>query len=649
MRKKDKKVLCRILAAAILQAAVMLCRYFDLFPTLLVGNFDIFPLLLFFIPYFIIGYDILFRAGRNIAMGQVFDENFLMALATIGAFAVGEYAEAVFVMLFYQVGELFQSIAVGKSRRSVKSLLSIRADTAFIEGEGGALCEIDCAEIGVGDIICVKPGGRIPLDGIITEGATSLNTVALTGESLPRDVHEGDRVISGCVNLQGFIKVKVTHGLEESTVTKILALVESAAEHKSKSEQFITKFARIYTPIVVISAALLAVLPPLFLGMRDFAVWKEWILRAMSFLVISCPCALVISVPMSYFGGIGAASRMGILVKGSNYLDALAHCNSVVFDKTGTLTEGSFSVSEVEPVGDFDRSRLLSLAASAEKYSTHPIAMSIKAACVAENCAPCTEASQTEELSGLGVSALYEGKKLLCGNLRLMQSFEINLPEAHEESTATAVYLAFGKKYLGRILIADTVKQNAPAAMQELRQVGIKKTVMLSGDREAVARETADRLSLDAFRAELLPADKVTALECLLAEKSSSKSTLAYVGDGINDAPVLARADIGIAMGGLGSDAAIEAADIVLMNDDLRGIAKAIRLARHTRSIVIQNILFALGVKAAVLLLGAFGLVGLGAAIFADVGVAVIAILNAMRTMRGEKRQGFALHPPGNF
>ncbi len=638
MRRKDKKVLCRILTAALLLAAVMAVRHFSLFPALLIGEFDLLPLLLFLLPYFIIGYDILLRAGRNILHGQLFDENFLMAIATVGAFVVGEYSEAVFVMLFYQVGELFQSIAVGKSRRSIKSLLSIRADTAFAEGEDGSLTEVDCEAVRVGDIICVKPGGRIPLDGIITEGETALNTVALTGESLPRDATVGDRVISGCVNLHGFIKVKVTHGLEESTVTKILALVENAVENKSKSESFITKFARIYTPIVVIGAALLAVLPPLLLGMTDLQIWKDWALRAMSFLVISCPCALVISVPMSYFGGIGGASSVGILVKGSNYLDALAHCDSIVFDKTGTLTEGSFAVSLVEPAARVDRKELLSLAASAEQYSTHPIALSIRTACQAESCPQSDRVTEIRELSGLGVSALCGGEELLCGNLRLMQENRIPLPADITAETATAVYLASGGRYLGRILISDRIKANAAEAMQALRAVGIKRAVMLSGDREPVARETAQALSLDGFHAELLPDGKVAALESILAEKRTVHSTLAYVGDGINDAPVLARADIGIAMGALGSDAAIEAADIVLMNDDLRGIAKAIQLARRTRTIVIQNIVFALGVKAAVLLLSALGLVGLGAAIFADVGVAVIAILNAMRASKAERR-----------
>ncbi len=633
MKKKEKRALRRILIAATLLAAVVLGRHFALFPALFIGSFDLLPLLLFLIPYLVVGGSVLLRAGRNILHGQVFDENFLMSIATIGALVTGEYAEAVFVMLFYRVGELFEKLAVGKSRRSVKALLSIRADTAFVVGEDGELTETDCDEVAVGSVICVKPGGKIPLDGVILEGSTSLNTVALTGESLPRDVREGDEVISGCVNLQGLIKVKVTKAFGDSTVSKILELVENATARKSKSENFITQFARIYTPIVVIGALLLAVIPPLFLGIGSFAVWKEWVLRAMTFLVISCPCALVISVPLSYFGGIGAASTSGILVKGSNYLDALAHCECVVFDKTGTLTEGSFSVSAIEPQEKIAADELLALSAAAEKSSTHPIAKSI---CHAQEAIglPCPTAEGVEELSGLGVRCLCGGKTLLCGNIRLMEDHKITLP-AEKEAPGTAIYLALDGIYIGRILISDRIKDNAAEAIAALRAAGVKQTVMLTGDREAAARATARDLGLDGYRADLLPADKVTAVEALLTEKATASATLCYVGDGINDAPVLARADIGIAMGALGSDAAIEAADVVLMNDSLHGIAKAIKLSRRTRRIVTQNIIFALGVKALVLALGALGYVGLGAAIFADVGVAVLAILNAMRTLRG--------------
>ena len=637
MRRKDKRKLIRIIVSAILLAAVKLTEHFSLIPCFItVGGFDLQTLLLYLIPYAVIGYDILWRALRNIANGQVFDENFLMSIATVGAFVTGEYAEAVFVMLFYQVGELFQSIAVGKSRRSIKSLLSIRADTAFVEGEDGELCEIDCEEVKVGDTVCVKAGGKIPLDGEIIEGSTTLNTVALTGESLPRDAGVGDLVLSGCINESGFIKIRVTKELEESTVSKILKLVESSTENKSKSEDFITKFARVYTPFVVIAAALLAIIPPLFLGIGDFAVWKEWIYRAMTFLVISCPCALVISVPLSYFGGIGSASTRGILIKGSNYLDALSKCDTVVFDKTGTLTEGVFEVTETDCAEEVDRAELLSLAAAAEKYSTHPIALSVRRACEAEKRPTEPSVEDIKEISGCGVSAVFEGKSLLVGNARLMEENQIEL--LHKtEGFGTAVYIALDGRYLGRITIADRQKTGAEDAISALRAAGIKRTVMLTGDRESEAMRISSAIGIDEYRAELLPQDKVSVIEELLnseEDKTAQNGKVVFVGDGINDAPVLARADIGIAMGALGSDAAIEAADVVLMNDDLQKISDAILLSRRTRRIVIQNIIFALGVKAAVLILGACGIVGLNAAVFADVGVAVIAILNSMRNLR---------------
>ena len=634
MRKRDKKQLIRIIVSAVLLAIAWSIEHFALIPTALtVGEFDLQTLLIFLIPYFAIGYSVLWRAARNIARGQIFDENFLMSIATIGAFITGEYAEAVFVMLFYSVGELFEHIAVGKSRKSIKSLLSIRVDTAFVENENGELEEKPCEEISAGEIICVKAGGKIPLDGIIIEGNTSLNTVALTGESLPRDTHEGEGVLSGCVNLSGFIKVKVTKPFEESTVSKILALVESSTANKAKSEEFITKFARVYTPIVVISAALLAVIPPLFIGIGDFAVWKEWIYRAMTFLVISCPCALVISVPLSYFGGIGSASTRGILIKGSNYLDALAECDTVVFDKTGTLTEGSFSVNSVRCAEGVSKDELLSLAASAEKYSTHPIAKSIVNAYEAEFGSLAHEVGEIKEIAGRGVEAVSEQKILLVGNISLLSDNGIVVPDCESENEiGVSVYVALGGRYMGHITASDKEKEGAASALLALRSAGVKRTVMLTGDRQSVAEKVSAKLNIDQYRAELLPADKVNALEEFLSDGNRGK--VAFVGDGINDAPVLARADVGIAMGALGSDAAIEAADIVLMNDDLHKISDAILLSRRTRRIVVENIVFALGVKGAVLILGAFGLVGLNAAVFADVGVAVIAILNSMRNLK---------------
>lgn len=637
MKRKDKKKLSRIIAAAVAFGAVFAAEHFSAIPKITLNGFDLLTLLLFLFPYFIIGYDILWRAIRNIIRGQVFDENFLMSIATVGAFVIGEYHEAVFVMLFYQVGELFQSIAVGKSRNSIKALLSIRADTAFIEGDGVELEEVACEEIKVGDVICVKPGGRIPLDGVIIEGSTALNTVALTGESLPREATVGDEALSGCINESGFIKIKVTKPFEESTVSRILALVESSTANKARSEEFITKFARVYTPIVVVAAALLALIPPLFLGVGNFAVWKDWIYRAMTFLVISCPCALVISVPLSYFGGVGSASSKGILVKGSNYLDALAHCDTVVFDKTGTLTEGSFSVSEVYSADEIGRQYLMRLAASAEKPSTHPIARSVVSAYETEFCDDLLELDQIEEKAGLGVSAIIGEKLLLVGNYKLMQEHRITIPyKIGENKSAVEIFIALDGKHLGTILLSDKEKPNAPNAIAALRGFGIKKTVMLTGDRETVARSVAEDIGIDEYRADLMPGDKVSALEEIISEQSCKKShgKVIYVGDGINDAPVLARADVGIAMGALGSDAAIEAADVVLMNDDLEKIAETIKLARKTRRIVIENIIFALGVKGIVLLLGALGLVGLNAAVFADVGVAVIAILNSMRNLK---------------
>ncbi len=626
MRGKDKNRLVRIIISASALAAVATVDKIWGFPfSIHIGGFDLFPLLAYLIPFLAVGYTVLWNAARNIARGQVFDENFLMSLATVAAFATGEYAEAVFVMLFYQVGELFEHIAVGKSRNSIKSLLSIRADTAFIDDENGELCEKDCEEIQVGDLIIVKAGGKIPLDGVIVEGKSSLNTVALTGESLPRSVGEGDEALSGCINEGGVLKIRVTKPFEDSTVSRILALVESSAENKSKSENFITKFARVYTPSVVLSALILALLPPLLI---DGNAWREWIMRAMTFLVISCPCALVISVPLSYFGGIGSASKRGILIKGSNYLDALSRCDTVVFDKTGTLTRGVFSVIDVRTAGNTDKEVLLSLAYAAEKYSTHPIAAALRKYCEESGIIPSCELSSIEELSGRGIKACLDGKTLLVGNDRLMNEHNISFITI---DCGAAIYLSLDSEFLGAVIISDSPKDNAREAIESLRHSGIKSTVMLSGDREKEACRVASSLTLDAYRAELLPEDKVAALENIIKD---ADGLCAYVGDGINDAPVLARADIGIAMGALGSDAAIEAADIVLMNDDLSKINDTIKLSRRTRCIVIQNIVFALAVKALALILGALGIVGLGIAIFADVGVAVIAILNSMRNLK---------------
>jgi len=629
MKRKDKKQLCRIVVSALLLALISAIEKIWSFPfSLKAFGFDLLPLLAYLIPYIPVGYAVLFKAARNIAHGQVFDENFLMSIATVGAFATGEYAEAVFVMLFYQVGELFEHIAVGKSRNAIKSLLSIRADTAYIEKEDGELYEVECEEISVGDIITVKAGGRIPLDGVIVEGKSALNTVALTGESLPREVNVGDEALSGCVNEGGMLKIRVTKPFSESTVSRILALVENSAENKSKSEDFITRFARIYTPAVVIGAALLAILPPVFIGVGDASVWREWVMRAMTFLVISCPCALVISVPLSYFGGIGSASRRGILIKGSNYLDALSRCDTVVFDKTGTLTEGVFKVTEVSATAGETEKSILSIASAAEKYSTHPIAGAIRKYCEENGIEESGSLRDIEEISGFGVKAGCDGGILLVGNTRMMRDNGINTPEI---LGGAAVFIAFNEKYLGHILLADLPKANARESVEKMKKIGIKNAIMLSGDRKSEAEYVASTLSLDSYRAELLPGDKVSSLEDVI---KGSSGLVAYVGDGINDAPVLARADVGIAMGALGSDAAIEAADIVLMDDNLDKISDAILLSRRTRRIVMQNIVFALGVKAAALILGALGLVGLGVARFADVGVAVIAILNSMRNLK---------------
>ena len=612
MSKKQKRMLRRIIISAVLFVCCML---------LPIAGWT--RLLAFLVPYAVIGWDVLWRAVRNIAHGQVFDENFLMALATVGALATGEYPEAVFVMLFYQVGELFQSYAVDQSRKSITALMDIRPDYANIEAEGG-LKQVDPEDVAVGDAIVVKAGERIPLDGVVLEGSSTVDTAALTGESLPREIQPGDDVISGCVNLSGLLKVRVTKAFEESTVAKILDLVENSASKKAKAENFITRFARYYTPIVVLAAAALAFLPPLFTSME----WIDSIQRALNFLVVSCPCALVISVPLSFFGGIGGASRDGILVKGGNYLEVLAKTEIVVFDKTGTLTRGVFNVTAIHP-DNCDQSHLLELAALAESYSDHPISRSLREAYGRETDA--SRVSDVEEIAGRGVEATVDGHTICAGNDKLMEDIGVSWHPCHR--VGTTVHVAADGVYLGHIVISDEVKPDAREAVAALKAAGVRKTVMLTGDARAVGEDVARQLGLDEVHTQLLPADKVERVEALLKEVSP-KGALAFVGDGINDAPVLSRADIGIAMGGLGSDAAIEAADIVLMDDKPSKIARAIRIARRTLAIVKQNIVFALAVKLLVLVLSALGLATMWAAVFADVGVSVIAILNAMRALR---------------
>ena len=616
MSKKQKRMLIRVIVSAVLFVVCMLLP--------LTGWVR---LLVFLAPYGVIGWDVLWRAVRNIAHGQVFDENFLMALATVGALAIGEYPEAVFVMLFYQVGELFQSYAVDQSRKSITALMDIRPDYANMEGPDGQLEQVDPEDVAVGDTIVIKAGERIPLDGVVLEGSSTVDTAALTGESLPRQVESGDDVISGCVNLSGLLKVRVTKAFEESTVAKILDLVENSASKKAKAENFITKFARYYTPIVVLAAVALALLPPLFTSIQ----WVDSIQRALNFLVVSCPCALVISVPLSFFGGIGGASKDGILVKGGNYLEVLAKTEIVVFDKTGTLTRGVFNVTAIHP-DHCDQGQLLELAALAECWSDHPISRSLKEAYGREM--DSSRVSNVEEVAGRGVKAVVDGHTICAGNDKLMEDIGVSWHPCHR--VGTTVHVASDGVYLGHIVISDEVKPDAKEAVAALKAAGVRKTVMLTGDAQAVGEDVAKQLGLDEVHTQLLPADKVERVEKLLKEVSP-KGALAFVGDGINDAPVLSRADIGIAMGGLGSDAAIEAADIVLMDDKPSKIAHAIRIARRTLSIVRQNIVFALAVKLLVLVLSAVGLVSMWAAVFADVGVSVIAILNAMRALKAGK------------
>ena len=621
LNKKQKKNLIRILLAAGMTAALMLIGHFLPVPKMVMN-------LLYLVPYFTVGFDVLKKAGIGIIHGQVFDENFLMTVATVGAIILGENAESVAVMLFYQVGELFQSVAVGKSRKNIAALMDIRPDTATVEKDG-ALETVDPDDVPAGSIIVVKPGEKIPLDGVIEEGTASLNTSALTGESLPREVGVGDDVISGCVNITGVLRIRTTKEFEESTVSRILELVENSSMKKARTEQFITRFARYYTPVVCLSALALAILPPVILAVLGYdPAIKTWVIRALTFLVISCPCALVISIPLSFFGGIGGAGSRGILIKGSTYLEVLAKAGTMVFDKTGTLTRGVFEVTEEVPSSGFGSGELLYYAAHAEHYSNHPISRSIRAAYGkdVEN----TAVSDVEEVGGHGVRATVDGKKVLVGNRKLMDAEGIAC--ISPDAPGTEIHVAVDGVYAGYLLIADRVKEEAKEAILRLKSQGVKRTVILTGDNAKTAEIAARETGVDEVKSSLLPEDKVYEVERLLEEKEAN-TTLAFVGDGVNDAPVLSRADIGIAMGALGSDAAIEAADIVLMDDDPRKIALAMKIARKTLAIARENIVFALGVKILFLALGALGLIGMWWAIFADVGVMILAVLNAMRTV----------------
>ena len=626
MTKKQKKMLLRIIIAAVMLAALY---FLPVTGWLRLG--------LYLVTYLVIGYDILKKAGQGIANGRVFDENFLMAVATVGAFALaiyeksGDYNEAIAVMLFYQVGELFQSYAVGKSRKNISALMDIRPDYANIE-QDGKLVQVDPDEVAVGTVIVVQPGEKAPIDGVVVEGSSTLNTSALTGESLPRDVHEGDEIISGCINMTGVLKIRTTKAFGESTVSRILELVENSSSRKSRSEDFIAKFARIYTPVVCYGALALAVLPPVIrlVGGMD-GQWEQWIYRALTFLVTSCPCALVVSIPLSFFAGIGGASHEGILIKGSNYLETLAQVRTVVFDKTGTLTRGVFEVTAVHH-SDMDEQKLLEYAALAECASSHPISKSLQRAY--GKAIDRSRVTDIQELSGHGVTAVVDGHPVAAGNSKLMEQLGIPYHDCH--SVGTIIHMAVDGQYAGHIVISDVVKPHAKEAVEALHKAGVEKTVMLTGDAKKVADAVAAELGVDEVHSELLPGDKVDKVESLLAQQSG-KAKLAFVGDGVNDAPVLGRADIGIAMGAMGSDAAIEAADIVLMDDEPLQIAKAIRISRKCIGIVYENIVFALAVKFACLVLVAIGLADMWAAIFADVGVMVLAVLNAIRALRVKK------------
>lgn len=624
MSRKQKKNLIRIIISALLLGVVYLVP--DLYLFSLLGIQISLKPLLFLIPYALSGWDVLWKALRNIFHGQIFDENFLMSVATVGALCVGEYPEAVFVMLFYQVGELFQSCAVGKSRKSIASLMDIRPDYANLE-ENGEISRVSPEEVAVGEIIVVKPGEKIPLDGVVTQGSSMVNTSALTGESVPVSIKTGDKVVSGSVNESGVLRVKVLTPFGQSTVSKILELVENSASKKAKAENFITKFAKYYTPCVVICALLLAVIPPLISGGN----WSEWISRGLIFLVISCPCALVISVPMSFFGGIGGASKCGILVKGGNYLEALAKAKTVVFDKTGTLTRGVFSVTALHP-DQCSEQQLLEYGAFAEAYSTHPIAQSVRNAYKGK--IDPSGVKNVCEIAGKGVTAEVDGRKIAAGNSGLMDMQGVSWRPCHK--TGTTVHISVDGVYAGHIIISDEIKSGAKQAITSLKNVGVEKTVMLTGDSETVGKVVGKELGIDEIRTQLLPADKVACVETLLKQKPEN-STLVFVGDGINDAPVLTRADVGIAMGAMGSDAAIEAADIVLMDDNPLKITTAVKIAKHTVKIVRENVIFALGVKALILALGALGLANMWLAVFADVGVSVLAIINAMRVLSTKK------------